>query len=164
VLVIVGVEAAPPRLAARANHHLRLADDPGPDLPPETIASLRARIPRMVGVTGPPAAAARVATQLHRAGVPVTLFTDEPVSAGPGVQVAPLSDRGAPMEVADSLIDLFGNTPLVRMDRIGRDLSCHLLAKLEYLNPGGSVKDRPALAMIEAAEAAGALGPGGTIV
>jgi len=75
-----------------------------------------------------------------------------------------LTDRGAPMEVADSLIDLFGNTPLVRLDRIGRDLPCHLLAKLEYLNPGGSVKDRPALAMIEAAEAAGTLRPGGTIV
>jgi cystathionine beta-synthase len=66
--------------------------------------------------------------------------------------------------VADSLVDLFGHTPLVRLDRIGRDLSCHLLAKLEYLNPGGSVKDRIALAMIEAAEAAGQLRPGGTIV
>jgi cystathionine beta-synthase len=68
------------------------------------------------------------------------------------------------MEVADSLIDLIGHTPLVRLDRVGRDLSCHLLAKLEYLNPGGSVKDRPALAMIEAAEADGRLRPGGTIV
>ena len=68
------------------------------------------------------------------------------------------------MQVADSLIDLIGGTPMVRLDRVGRDLSCHLLAKLEYLNPGGSVKDRPALAMIEAAEAARALGPGGTIV
>ncbi|MCU4182976.1 cystathionine beta-synthase [Acidiferrimicrobium sp. IK] len=68
------------------------------------------------------------------------------------------------MEVADSLLDLVGGTPIVRMDRIGRDLSCHLLAKLEYLNPGGSVKDRPALSMILAAEADGSLQPGGTIV
>ncbi|MGA9921737.1 MAG: cystathionine beta-synthase [Candidatus Dormiibacterota bacterium] len=68
------------------------------------------------------------------------------------------------MEVSDSLLDLVGNTPLVRLDRIGRELKCHLLAKLEFLNPGGSVKDRPAVAMIEAAEAAGLLKEGGTIV
>jgi cystathionine beta-synthase len=165
VLVIVGVDPPPARLAARASHQLRLADPAGGEPPPDLVASLRARIPRMVGVTGSPApAAAAVALHLHRAGVPVTLFVDEEVSAGPGVPVAPVSDRGAPMEVADSLIDLFGNTPLVRMDRIGRDLTCQLIAKLEYLNPGGSVKDRPALAMIEAAEQAGALQPGGTVV
>ncbi|HVB13564.1 MAG TPA: cystathionine beta-synthase [Candidatus Dormibacteraeota bacterium] len=68
------------------------------------------------------------------------------------------------MQVSDSLLDLVGNTPLVRLDRIGRDLNCHLLAKLEFLNPGGSVKDRPAVAMIDAAEAAGLLQEGGTIV
>ena len=68
------------------------------------------------------------------------------------------------MEVSHSLLDLVGDTPLVRLDRVGRDLACHLLAKLEFLNPGGSVKDRPALAMIEAAERAGLLGAGGTIV
>ena len=80
------------------------------------------------------------------------------------MDVRPVRDPGPAMQVADSLVDLIGWTPLVRLDRVGRDLSCHLLAKLEYLNPGGSVKDRPALAMIEAAEAAGALRPGGTIV
>ncbi|MGH7641092.1 MAG: cystathionine beta-synthase [Candidatus Dormibacteria bacterium] len=68
------------------------------------------------------------------------------------------------MKVADSLLDLVGSTPMVRLDRIGARLRCHLLAKLEFLNPGGSVKDRPALAMIEAAEQAGLLQPGGTIV
>ena len=62
------------------------------------------------------------------------------------------------------MIELIGNTPLVRMDRIGRDLSCQLLAKLEFLNPGSSIKDRPALAMIDAAEADGLLRRGGTIV
>ena len=47
--------------------------------------------------------------------------------------------------MADSLLDLVGNTPLVRLDRTGRDLPCQLFAKLELLNPGGSVKDRPAV-------------------
>ena len=68
------------------------------------------------------------------------------------------------MEVADSLRDLVGNTPLVRLDRMGKDLSCQLIAKLEFLNAGGSVKDRPAVAMIDAAERDGLLKPGGTIV
>jgi cystathionine beta-synthase len=68
------------------------------------------------------------------------------------------------MDVADSLLDLVGNTPLVRMRRVGRDLECDLLAKVELVNPGGSVKDRPAVAMIDAAERDGLLHPGGTIV
>ncbi|MGH2829059.1 MAG: cystathionine beta-synthase [Actinomycetota bacterium] len=68
------------------------------------------------------------------------------------------------MDVVDSLVDLVGNTPMARLDRIGRDLECTLLAKLDMLNPGGSVKDRIALAMIEAAERDGLLKPGGTIV
>jgi len=63
-----------------------------------------------------------------------------------------------------SLLDLVGETPLVRLDRVGRDLGCTLVAKLEFLNPGGSVKDRPAIAMVEAAERDGLLRPGGTIV
>ena len=62
------------------------------------------------------------------------------------------------------MLDLIGNTPLVRLDRIGRDLPGQLMAKFEFLNPGGSIKDRPALAMIEAAEHEGLLKPGGTIV
>src|SRR5438093_792740 len=63
------------------------------------------------------------------------------------------------MDVADSLIDLIGNTPLVRLARVGADLECDLLAKLEMLNPGGSVKDRPAVAMIDAAERERSTGP-----
>ncbi len=62
-----------------------------------------------------------------------------------------------PMEVADSLLDLVGNTPLVRLDRMARDLTCQVVGKLEFLNAGGSVKDRPAVAMIDAAEQAGLL-------
>ena len=59
-----------------------------------------------------------------------------------------------------TLLDLVGGTPIVRLDRIGRDVEPQLLAKLEYLNPGGSNKDRIGLAMIEAAERDGKLRPG----
>ena len=67
-------------------------------------------------------------------------------------------------QIADSLIDLIGDTPLVRLNRVTEGLACTVVAKLEMLNPGGSVKDRPALAMIEQAERDGLLKPGGTIV
>jgi cystathionine beta-synthase len=67
-------------------------------------------------------------------------------------------------QIADSLIDLIGDTPLVRLNRVTEGLACTIVAKLEMLNPGGSVKDRPALAMIEQAERDGLLKPGGTIV
>src|SRR5579859_1975659 len=63
-----------------------------------------------------------------------------------------------------SVLDLVGSTPVVQLARISRDVPGMLLAKLEYLNPGGSVKDRIGLAMIEAAEREGQLRPGGTIV
>ncbi len=63
-----------------------------------------------------------------------------------------------------SIFDLVGNTPLVRFGRLSEGVEPTLLAKLEFLNPGGSVKDRIGLAMIEAAERDGLLGPGGTIV
>jgi cystathionine beta-synthase len=63
-----------------------------------------------------------------------------------------------------SVLELVGNTPIVRLDALGRGVQPTLLAKLEYLNPGGSVKDRIGLAMIEKAEQEGKLRPGGTIV
>jgi cystathionine beta-synthase len=68
------------------------------------------------------------------------------------------------MKYANSLLELIGNTPLVKLDRTVGDTSSLVLAKVEYLNPGGSVKDRIAIRMIDAAEAAGELKPGGTIV
>jgi cystathionine beta-synthase len=73
------------------------------------------------------------------------------------------------VQVHESLIELMGNTPLVRLRRVTSGLGTgdgapQVLAKVEYLNPGGSVKDRIALRMVEAAEASGALRPGGTIV
>jgi cystathionine beta-synthase len=63
-----------------------------------------------------------------------------------------------------TLLDLIGGTPLVRLQKIGRELDPTLLVKLEYLNPGGSNKDRIALSMIDEAERTGKLRPGGTIV
>jgi cystathionine beta-synthase len=63
-----------------------------------------------------------------------------------------------------TLLDLVGNTPVVRLQKIGRELGPTLLVKLEYLNPGGSNKDRIALSMIEEAERTGKLPAGGTIV
>src|SRR5271156_1445083 len=63
-----------------------------------------------------------------------------------------------------TVLDLVGNTPIVRLDRIARDVPGRILAKLEFMNPGGSNKDRIGLAMIEAAERDGKLRPGGTIV
>src|SRR5918911_504665 len=63
-----------------------------------------------------------------------------------------------------SVLELVGRTPIVRLDRISRDVPGTILAKLEYLNPGGSLKDRIGLAMIEAAERDGRLKAGGTIV
>src|SRR6201996_3892027 len=64
----------------------------------------------------------------------------------------------------DSIIDTIGDTPLVRLSRIGAGLTPRLVAKLESFNPGGSIKDRVAVALIEAAEREGKLKPGGTIV
>ena len=68
------------------------------------------------------------------------------------------------MDYANSLLDLIGNTPLVKLDRTAGETKTLVLAKVEYLNPGGSVKDRIASRMIDAAEASGELQPGGTIV
>jgi cystathionine beta-synthase len=164
VLVVVGSGEPPERLVLRAHHVITVAAGEG-GLPSNVVADLRARFPRQVGVVG--AGAAEVAARLHKTGFPVELHTDDPVAPGmglQGVEIVPLTDPGPPMEVAESLLDLVGETPLVRLDRTGRDLPCQLLAKLEFLNPGGSVKDRPAIAMIEDAERRGLLKPGSTIV
>ena len=68
------------------------------------------------------------------------------------------------MEVLDTFLDAVGDTPLVRLHKVARGVGPDVLAKLEMLNPGGSVKDRIGLPMIEAAERDGRLRPGGTIV
>jgi cystathionine beta-synthase len=162
VLLVVGDAVAPSWLATRA-HQLVNIDEP--EFAPSLIAELRARIPHRITVIGQDAPS--VGARLHLAGFPVRVHTDEEVAGRGdlrGVEVLRLTDPGPPMDTVDSLIDLVGSTPMVRLDRTGRDMPCPLLAKLEQLNPGGSVKDRPALAMIEAAERAGLLRPGSTIV
>lgn len=68
------------------------------------------------------------------------------------------------MRYYNNVVELIGNTPLVRLNRVTEGISATVLAKVEYLNPGGSVKDRIALKMVEAAEQQGLLRPGGTIV
>jgi cystathionine beta-synthase len=67
------------------------------------------------------------------------------------------------VEIADSVLELIGATPLVRLGRMAAGLPCPVVVKLESANPGGSVKDRIALAMIDAAEHDGLLRPGGAI-
>jgi cystathionine beta-synthase len=69
-----------------------------------------------------------------------------------------------PTGIRDSILDAIGDTPLVRLGRLGAGLAPQLAAKVESLNPGGSIKDRVAVALIEAAERDGLLKPGGTIV
>src|SRR3954466_8731550 len=68
------------------------------------------------------------------------------------------------MQYVNSLLELVGNTPLLKLSRTTGDAKPLVLAKVEYLNPGGSVKDRIALRMVQAAEESGHLRPGGTIV
>jgi cysteine synthase A len=68
------------------------------------------------------------------------------------------------MTIRDGFLGSIGNTPLIRLRRASEVTGCEILGKAEFLNPGGSVKDRAALAIVQDAEAAGALRPGGTIV
>ncbi|MET0958568.1 MAG: cystathionine beta-synthase [Solirubrobacterales bacterium] len=67
-------------------------------------------------------------------------------------------------EIRESVLDVIGETPVVRLSRLDPELRTPLVAKVEFVNPGGSVKDRPAVSMIEAAERDGLLTPGGTLV
>ena len=163
---MVGAAPPPARLQDRSRQLHRL----GVDESLETlVGSLRARIPRRISVWGPLVDAAPVAAGLRRAGIPTELFTDEPIppEVSPtlmGVDVRPVTDPGLPMDVAESLIELIGHTPMVRLERTAIGLDCTLIGKLEMFNPGGSSKDRIALSMIEAAERDGQLVPGGTIV
>src|SRR6195256_2574633 len=77
-----------------------------------------------------------------------------------------MADALPPIDAADSILELVGHTPLVRLPRVcaAERVPCTLVAKVETTNPGGSVKDRVAIAMIDAAERDGLLKPGGTIV
>src|SRR2546426_5232995 len=68
------------------------------------------------------------------------------------------------MQICTTILDAIGNTPLVRLNRVSEGVEAEILAKLENLNPGGSVKDRIGIAMIHDAEKRGILKPGGTII
>jgi len=68
------------------------------------------------------------------------------------------------MDVKNNILETIGNTPLVRLNKITRELPCEVFAKVEYFNPGNSIKDRMAVKMVEVAEAEGKLKPGGTII
>ena len=68
------------------------------------------------------------------------------------------------MKYANTVLDLIGNTPLVKLHHVTEGIEATVLVKLEYLNPGGSIKDRIAVRMIETAEAEGKLKPGGTVI
>jgi len=68
------------------------------------------------------------------------------------------------MDVRNGLIETIGNTPMIRLRKLSEETGCEILDKAEFLNPGGSVKDRAALGIIRAAEDSGALKPGGLIV
>ena len=70
----------------------------------------------------------------------------------------------ARMDIRDGFAGSVGKTPLIRLGTLSRDTGCEILGKAEFLNPGGSVKDRAALYIIRDAEQRGALGPGGTVV
>jgi len=68
------------------------------------------------------------------------------------------------MKIYDGFIDAVGNTPLIRLNGVSEETGCEILGKAEFLNPSGSVKDRAAKSIVLAAEAAGELSPGGTVV
>lgn len=89
-------------------------------------------------------------------------FRSMPTDDLPNVEQGP--DLGRSQPAAQGTIGLVGRTPLVRLVRIGAEFGAAIWGKAEFMNPGGSVKDRPALYMVEAAERAGKLQPGSTLV
>ncbi len=68
------------------------------------------------------------------------------------------------MDIKNNILETIGNTPMIRLNKITRDLPCEVVAKVDYFNPGNSIKDRMAVKMIEVAEKEGKLKPGGTII
>ncbi|MGA8384307.1 MAG: pyridoxal-phosphate dependent enzyme, partial [Candidatus Cybelea sp.] len=74
------------------------------------------------------------------------------------------SPPASKLAYCQTALDAIGHTPLVRLNKVVDGAACLVLGKVEYVNPGGSVKDRPAVAMLDAAERQGLLKPGGTIV
>ncbi len=90
--------------------------------------------------------------------------SDPAMASDPAMSPAPRSGVKAMSGVKDNILQTIGDTPIVRLHKVVAGLAPDVLAKVEYFNPGGSVKDRIGISMIEAAEADGSLKPGGTIV
>src|SRR6266852_4935967 len=81
------------------------------------------------------------------------------------IAASPRKSTALPGRAGESLLDRIGNTPLLRLERVGQDFpNVEFCAKAEWFNPGGSVKDRPALSMIQAGLASGALRPDKTLI
>ena len=80
-----------------------------------------------------------------------------------GNPVVAQSLPGSAMDIRDGILDTIGNTPLIRLHKASDLTGCTILGKAEFLNPGGSIKDRAALAIITDAEARGLIRPGGKI-
>ncbi|PJF41390.1 MAG: cystathionine beta-synthase [Chloroflexi bacterium] len=74
------------------------------------------------------------------------------------------ADTTAQPQILNNILETMGNTPLVRLNRVARGVRCNVIAKIEFFNPGGSIKDRIGITIIEDAEREGKLKPGGTIV
>src|SRR5687768_12308349 len=100
----------------------------------------------------------RLARCLHAPGRLVRL---RPLLYG----LTPLSFvSGPPMQVRDGIVEAIGNTPLIKLQRVSEATGCTILGKAEFMNPGQSVKDRPAREMILQAEKRGDIKPGGLVV
>jgi len=81
-----------------------------------------------------------------------------------GCQVLNFTSQIIMMDIKNNILETIGNTPLIRLNKITKDFPCMVLAKVDYFNPGNSIKDRMAVKMIEVAEKEGSLKPGGTII
>ncbi|MFI0607521.1 MAG: cystathionine beta-synthase [Anaerolineae bacterium] len=90
--------------------------------------------------------------------------SDPAMPSGPAMPSDPALSPAPMSGVKDTILQTIGDTPIVRLHKVVAGLAPDILAKVEYFNPGGSVKDRIGISMIEAAEAEGRLKPGGTIV
>ena len=100
-------------------------------------------------------------TPKARSANPTSICKIPPKSAESAI---PLRRQLQNMNVKNNILETIGNTPLVRLNKIVKDLPCEVYAKVEYFNPGNSTKDRMALKMLEVAEKEGKLKPGGTII
>lgn len=148
-----------PRLEANAERVMRCSSQTDPEiLGPDAVAWVRQRLARIV-VAGP--GAERIVDELVGRGLPAEQTGHDPEQrAGVGEPAAPIDG----MDIVDDVLALVGGTPMVRLDRLYPGTRALVLGKLESANPGGSVKDRVAVSLVDAAERDGRLLPGGHIV